>query len=80
MQRIRMMLVCATVLSAAAGCSKDKAAEQKLAPTASALEAAMPKAPTASAFAVDSGSSSFTLLDGLAARKNRRRRAQVLAG
>ncbi len=62
MQRIRMMLVCATVLCTALGCNKDKAAEQKLAPTASALEAAMPKAPTASAFSVDSSSGSFTFL------------------
>lgn len=62
MQRIRMMLVCATVLCTALGCNKDKAAEQKLAPTASALEAAMPKAPSALAFAVDPGSSSFTFL------------------
>jgi len=62
MQRNRMMLVCATVLCTALGCNKDKAAEQKLAPTASALEAAMPKAPTATAFAVDSSTSSFTFL------------------
>jgi len=62
MQRNRMMLVCVTVLCTALGCNKDKAAEQKLAPTASALEAAMPKAPTATAFAVDSSTSSFTFL------------------
>jgi hypothetical protein len=62
MQRNRMMLVCATVLCAALGCNKDKAPAQKLAPTASALEAAMPKAPSASAFAVDSSSSSFSFL------------------
>jgi len=62
MQRNRMMLVGATVLCTAFGCNKDKASEQKLAPTASALEAAMPKAPSASAFAVDSSSSSFSFL------------------
>src|SRR5207244_1823242 len=62
MQRNRMMLVGATVLCTALGCNKDKAPEQKLAPTASALEAAMPKAPSASAFAVDGSSSSFSFL------------------
>ena len=62
MQRIRMMLVCATVLCTIAGCNKDKAPEQKLAPTSSALEAAMPRAPSASAFAVDSSTSSFSFL------------------
>ena len=62
MQRKWMMLVCASALSATLGCSKDKSAEQKLAPTASALEAAMPKAPSALAFAVDPSSSSFTFL------------------
>src|SRR5262249_38264051 len=62
MQRNRMMLVCAALLSTALGCNKDKAAEQKLAPTASALEAAMPKAPTAQPFAVDPASSSFKFL------------------
>ena len=62
MQRNRMMLALATVLCCAVGCNKDKAPEQKLAPVASALEAAMPKAASASAFAVDSGSSSLTFL------------------
>jgi hypothetical protein len=62
MQRNRMMLVGAAVLCLALGCNKDKSGEQKLAPTSSALEAAMPKAPSASAFAVDSSSSSFTFL------------------
>jgi hypothetical protein len=62
MQRNRMMLVCAAALCATLACSKDKQAEQKLAPTASALEAAMPRAPSATAFAVDSSSSSFTFL------------------
>jgi len=57
-----MMLVGAMVLCTALGCNKDKASEQKLAPTASALEAAMPKAPSASAFAVDTSSSSFSFL------------------
>jgi hypothetical protein len=56
------MMVGALVLCAALGCNKQKEPEQKLAPTASALEAAMPKAPSASAFQVDSGSSSFTFL------------------
>jgi hypothetical protein len=62
MQRKWMMLVCASALSATLGCSKDKSAEQKLAPTASALEAAMPKAPSALPFVVDPSSSSFTFL------------------
>lgn len=62
MQRNRMMLVCAVALCTTLGCSKDKAPEQQLAPTASALEAAMPKAPGALPFEVDAGSSSFTFL------------------
>jgi hypothetical protein len=62
MQRKWMMLVCASALSATLGCSKDKAPEQKLAPTASALEAAMPKAPSALPFEVDAASSSFVFL------------------
>lgn len=62
MQRNRMMLVCAVALCAALGCSKEKAPEQKLAPTASALEAAMPQAPSATAFQVDSAASSFKFL------------------
>ena len=62
MQRNRMMLVCAAALCATLACNKEKAPEQKLAPTASALEAAMPRAPSAVPFAVDSGSSSFTFL------------------
>lgn len=62
MQHNRTMLACALALVSALGCSKQKEPEQKLAPTASALEAAMPKAPSAAAFAVDSGSSSFTFL------------------
>jgi hypothetical protein len=57
-----MTLVCVAALCATLGCSKDKAAEQTLAPTASALEAAMPKAPSALPFAVDASSSSFTFL------------------
>jgi hypothetical protein len=57
-----MMLVCVAALCATVACSKDKAPEQKLAPMSSALEAAMPKAPSATAFAVDSSSSSFTFL------------------
>jgi hypothetical protein len=62
MQRNRMMLVGATALCCALGCSKDKSGEQKLAPTSSALEAAMPKAPSALAFVVDSSSSNLTFL------------------
>ena len=62
MQRNRMTLVCAAALCVALGCSKEKAPEQKLAPTASALEAAMPQAPSAAAFQVDSASSSFKFL------------------
>lgn len=62
MQRNRMMLVGVSALALALGCSKDKAPEQKLAPTASALEAAMPQAPSARAFQVDTASSSFTFL------------------
>ena len=60
--RNRMMLMGAALLVCALGCNKEKAAEEKLAPVASALEAAMPKAPGAAAFAVDSGASSFTFL------------------
>ena len=62
MQRNRMTWVCAAALCAAIGCSKEKPPEQKLAPTASALEAAMPKAPSAAAFQVDAASSSFKFL------------------
>ena len=62
MQRKRMMLVGAAALCATLGCSKDKAPEQKLAPAASALEAAMPKAASATAFQVDSSSSRFSFL------------------
>ena len=62
MQRNRKMLVCAVALCTAVGCNKDKSAEQKLAPTASALEAAMPKAPSATAFSIDSSTSSFSFL------------------
>jgi hypothetical protein len=62
MQRNRMMLVCAAALWTTLACSKDKPAEQQLAPTASALEAAMPQAPSAAAFVVDSSTSSLTFL------------------
>ena len=61
MQRNRMILVCAALCGALA-CSREKPAEQKLAPSASALEAAMPQAPTALAFTVDGATSSFTFL------------------
>jgi hypothetical protein len=62
MQRNRLMLVCAAVWCSTLGCSKDKAPEQKLAPTASALESAMPIAPSATGFTVDPSTSSFTFL------------------
>jgi len=62
MQRNRMTLVVAAAVCATLGCSKEKAPEQKLAPTASALEAAMPKAASATAFQVDASTSHFTFL------------------
>ena len=62
MQRNRMMLVCVAALGAMLACNKEKPAEQKLAPTAAALESATPKAESAWAFAVDGSSSSFTFL------------------
>src|SRR5687768_10024558 len=49
-------------LCCALACNKEKPEQQKLAPTASALEAAMPQAPGAAAFQVDSASSRFTFL------------------
>ncbi len=62
MRRIRMMLVGAALSCATLACSKEKAAEQKLAPSASALEAPMPKAASATAFQVDASRSSFKFL------------------
>ncbi len=62
MQLNRMTWVLAVALCPALGCSKEKPAEGKLAPTASALAAAMPQAPGAAPFGVDSASSSFTFL------------------
>lgn len=64
MQRNRMMLMGALALGSVLACNKEKPAEQQqLAPVASApLEEAMPKAPSALAFAVDPSSSSFTFL------------------
>lgn len=62
MQRIRIIWPVAVCLSTALACSKEKPSEQKLAPTASALEAAMPRAASAVPFAVDTASSSFTFL------------------
>jgi hypothetical protein len=56
------MLMGAVALCATLGCNKEKASEQKLAPVASALEAAMPKAEGALPFQVDMGSSSLTFL------------------
>jgi len=61
MQLNRMTLVFAGALCLLLGCNKEKQAEQKLAPTASALEAA-PQAAGAHAFQVDAASSSFTFL------------------
>lgn len=61
MQQNRTMLVCAAALCAALGCSKEKPAEQQLAPTAAALSAA-PQAATARAFVVDGSSSRFAFL------------------
>jgi hypothetical protein len=58
----KRIVVGVVALSCALACNKDKPAEGKLAPTASALEAAMPQAPGAVAFQVDSASSSFTFL------------------
>jgi hypothetical protein len=57
-----MMLVGAAVLCATLGCSKEKAPEQKLAPTAAALEQAVPQAASATAFQVDPARSSFKFL------------------
>jgi len=62
MQLNRMAWLSAIALCATLGCSKEKPAEQKLAPTASALEAAMPQAPSAVPFSVDTASSSFSFL------------------
>lgn len=56
------MLVGAVVLCATLGCNKEKPSEQKLAPVASALEAAMPKAEGALPFQVVAASSSLTFL------------------
>src|SRR5688500_17760850 len=60
--RNRILLMGAVALCSALACSKDKAAEEQLAPTAPALEAAMPRAQGAIGFQVDPGSSSFTFL------------------
>jgi len=57
-----MTLVGALALGLAVACSKEKPAEQNLAPTASALEAAAPQAASAAPFAVDTASSSFKFL------------------
>ncbi len=59
MQLNRMMLMGAALFGATA-CSKEPAAEQTLAPTAAALEAAKPSAPGAVALRVEQSSSSFT--------------------
>jgi hypothetical protein len=60
--RNRMMLMGAVALCAGLACNKEKPAEEKLAPVASALEVAMPKAPGAVPLQVDSSTSSFTFL------------------
>jgi hypothetical protein len=62
MQLNRMTWVGAIALFAALGCNKEKPADSKLAPTASALEAAMPQAPSAVPFVVEADSSKFTFL------------------
>lgn len=59
MQRNRMMLMGAVLFAATVACSKDEPPEQKLAPTASALEAATPNAPSAVALQIDQSSSRF---------------------
>src|SRR5215207_2291444 len=60
--RKRILVMGVVALCSALACSKDKPAEEKLAPTASALEAAMPQAPGAAPFQVDAAASSFTFL------------------
>jgi len=60
--RNRMIVVGTLGLCLALGCSKEKAPGQTLAPSAAALELAAPKSGGASAFSVDTGSSSFTFL------------------
>lgn len=63
MLRNRMMLMGAVLLCSATACNKDKPVEeQKLAPTAAALDPAMPKEASALPFQVDTSSSSFTFL------------------
>jgi hypothetical protein len=62
MQRSRTTLIAAALMCCAVACNKAKPAEEKLAPTASALEAAKPAAPSSAAFLVDQSSSSFTFL------------------
>lgn len=63
MQRNRIMLMGGLLLSGALACSKEKPPEEhKLAPVASATEAATPKAANALAFAVDPANSSLTFL------------------
>jgi hypothetical protein len=58
----RMLVMGVVALCSALGCNKTEPAEQKLAPTASALEAAKPQAPGALAFQVEPSSSSLTFL------------------
>lgn len=60
MQRNRMMLMGAALLAATSACGKDKAPEQALAPSATALAAAEPAAPSALSLEVEQGSSRFT--------------------
>lgn len=60
--RNRMMVMGAVVLCSGLACNREKPGEQKLAPVASALEVATPKAPGAVSFQVDSSTSRFTFL------------------
>lgn len=60
--RNRMMLMGAVGLWSALACNNEKPAPEKLAPVASALEAAMPEAPGAAPFQVDSSTSALTFL------------------
>lgn len=60
--RNQLMLACAVVVLSSTLSCKEKVAEQTLAPTASALEAAKPQVAGAVLFQVDSESSGFTFL------------------
>lgn len=60
--RNRMTWIGAALLVATLGCDKAQLGERKLAPAASALEAAAPRAPGAARFVIDSAGSRFTFL------------------